>query len=282
MACAEMAEASLMGVRLKIDRAKHHLSNLCSAINAFNNSEREGDFVMVYPDFERNCFDFEIGEVRGADPTWPAIIGDIVHNLRSALDHLACQLVMLNGKSVDCCKSSKTSFPVCLTPESFLNTSRRIAPLISPDALALIEQLQPYMAANSPTANPSQREPRFSNLWILSELDIIDKHRTLVIAARYHGPMEFTYTIDNGAPIKVPVNAKWRPLKNGALIASIDISPFALNREHKMRVQMQAEIKMLFQETGCCDGLEIDGALTPCLRHVSAIVDEFDRRFFSK
>jgi hypothetical protein len=94
--------------------------------------------------------------------------------------------------------------------------------------------------------------------------------------------MEFIYTIDNGAPVEVPVNTQWRPLKDGAEIATIDISTIALDREHKMRVQMKAETKILFRDTGCCDGLEIGEALAACLRHVSAIIGEFDTRFFSK
>jgi len=49
-----------------------------------------------------------------------------------------------------------------------------------------------------------------------------------------------------------------------------------------MRVQMQAEIKVLSCDTGCCDGLEIEEALAACLRHVSAIIDKFESRFFSK
>jgi hypothetical protein len=277
-----MANATLDGARLKISRAEHHLLDLCAAINAFHNPKEDTDFITVYPDFERKRFDFEMGEIRQPDPAWCAVIGDIVHNLRSALDHLVCQLAVLNGNDIDCCKSSRTSFPICLTPESFSNASRRISPLINPDALALIEELQPYAAANKPTANPLQREPRFSNLWILSELDIIDKHRTLIIAARYHGPMEFTYTIDNGAPVTIPINAKWRPLENGAQIANIDISALALDRQHEMHVQMQAEMKILFYDTGCCDGLQIEDALGACFRHVSAIIDEFDGRFFGK
>jgi hypothetical protein len=163
-----------------------------------------------------------------------------------------------------------------------LDSTRRFASLIDPTAFAFIKELQPYIAANKPSSNPAARAARFSNLWILSELDIIDKHRTWIIVARYHGPMEFTYAIDNNVPVTIPVNTRWRPLEDGTEIASIDISAIPLDREHKMRVQMKAEAKILFRDTGSCDGLEVVDSLAACFRHVSAIVGEFDRRFFSK
>ena len=141
-----MLPPNLAGVRLKIDRANHHLLEVCAAINSFYGPERQEDSMIVYPDIERKRVEFVIGEVQGVDPVWAAMIGDIVHNLRSALDHLVCQLALLNGNGVSCC--NKTSFPVCIDPATFGKWSKRNKRLICADAFALIEELQPYNAAN--------------------------------------------------------------------------------------------------------------------------------------
>src|SRR5260370_40854892 len=76
------------------------------------------------------------------DPELSVLIGDCVHNLRSALDYLVLQLAGLEGKSEDA--ETKTAFPICLNPESCKNaTKKRIDQFISADALKAIEQYQP-------------------------------------------------------------------------------------------------------------------------------------------
>jgi hypothetical protein len=104
------------------------------------------------------------------DPGWLTIIGDCLHNLRSALDHLAWQLVLLDGQK----PSFATSFPVRRTKDE----SR---PLLLPkvcrqDILTAIEQVQPYSDVGNP-ADP----PVLNPLWALHRLNIIDKHRLVVV-----------------------------------------------------------------------------------------------------
>jgi len=52
---------------------------------------------------------------------WSAIIGDAVHNARSALDHLAFALVEANGGSAD----ENTTFPITDKPEGYGDRLRR-------------------------------------------------------------------------------------------------------------------------------------------------------------
>jgi hypothetical protein len=47
------------------------------------------------------------------------MVGDCVHNARSALDHLVYQLAILNHAPEE--SARKTSFPVCLIPKDFKN-----------------------------------------------------------------------------------------------------------------------------------------------------------------
>jgi hypothetical protein len=93
------------------------------------------------------------------------LIGDAVHNLRSALDHLAWSLA---GTSA----SRRTEFPVFVSRTKFSKRGKKKMRGISASAQTIIESLQPY---NRPHGLPEEREP----LWLLHNLDIKDKHHTL-------------------------------------------------------------------------------------------------------
>jgi hypothetical protein len=44
------------------------------------------------------------------------MLGDCVHDLRSALDHLVCRLTLLNGGTMENC--AKTQFPIASKSEA--------------------------------------------------------------------------------------------------------------------------------------------------------------------
>lgn len=101
------------------------------------------------------------------------IVGEVVHSLRSALDHTAWQLVLDNGGSPD----ENTRFPILKVAPSADRHGRHppphIAGGVSDKALAIIEETQPY-----------RRFPDFVEtdaLYVLHRLSIIDKHRHIAI-----------------------------------------------------------------------------------------------------
>jgi hypothetical protein len=271
-----MASANLLGVRLKIERAKHHFDELKAAIHSWHTAEEDEHSYIINHDPDRKCVNLALQKVRANNTDWALIAGDVVHNLRSALDHLVCQLALLNGKPPSCC--NKTSYPIFLTDTAFIGSKARsaIEPLIHPDALAIIEESQPYN-----TANATGKDPSKSNLWIVSQLDIIDKHRMLVVAAKYFRVVEISFRFNDGPNIPVVFSDGWQPLKDGAHVGTVDLTDLNPKDEDKMHVTGQTEVQIFFNETGCgVDGLAIDMALGPCIRYVSYIVDAFAQRFF--
>lgn len=99
------------------------------------------------------------------------LAGEIIHHLRSSLDHLVWQLVLANGGTPD----RRTEFPISETLSQYKDACGRgkIAG-VSKSAAAIIKALQPY-----------HRGARFQHhpLWVLHEMDRIDKHRLLVTVA---------------------------------------------------------------------------------------------------
>lgn len=126
----------------------------------------EGEFEP-----ERSSYVFRLYVVEPPPLRWGVVVGEIVHNLRSALDHLVWQLIRLNG----CRPRGNPTYPTLKTePADFrlavLGTAAKPGPLrgVRDDALAIIERTQPYHGGGN---------------FVLSALNTIwsaDKHRFLV------------------------------------------------------------------------------------------------------
>jgi hypothetical protein len=108
---------------------------------------------------------------------WAIIIGEIIHDLRSALDHIITDLTIAeNGKSLD-----NTEFPIFEIDAGYFSAKKDGTPStisglykirgVSARAKALIEAMQPFRR------NPGDK----SSLLVLNKLSIIDKHRTIHI-----------------------------------------------------------------------------------------------------
>src|SRR5439155_21053237 len=79
-----------------------------------------GEYQLDRPDGQHYVFRVRIFEE--PDPRWGLIAGDFVHNIRSALDYLAWQLVILNGKR----PNSAVQFPIFTTCGEFVTKGKRM------------------------------------------------------------------------------------------------------------------------------------------------------------
>jgi hypothetical protein len=101
--------------------------------------------------------------------------GDAVHQLRSSLDHIAYALIHPLTDQPNVLR--RVDFPICKSEASF-ETSNSVSHLRrllgeTSDPFNAIVNAQPYQ--RSPSA------PESDALWILRELDNIDKHRTILV-----------------------------------------------------------------------------------------------------
>jgi hypothetical protein len=98
--------------------------------------------------------------------------GDILQNLRSALDHLACHLVAkTSGRSA---VSTRTCFPIANDAAEYMSVfSRRKIEGMGQDAIDAIDAIKPYKGGNDA-------------LWRIHQLNSIDKHRLLLTACSTH------------------------------------------------------------------------------------------------
>jgi hypothetical protein len=267
-----MSQPDLSGVRDKIGRAQRHFDELNSALLSWNGPKDKPHSLTFQDDPDGKHVHILVKRIEGKDPAWPLIIGDILHNTRSALDHLVCQLAIANRKPISCCE--QTFFPICCDENSFGKAIQRVQPLINGAAFARIKELQPYVT--------SPLLPEDSILWILSYLNIIDKHRTLVIVGRKFRASALCCVRPDGTQHPLALDTSlWCPLEDGTEIACVDFSPLRLPPEEKMEVKVQSEVQIFFDQTGLrCDGSEVRSSLAICMQCVREIVDEFEERFF--
>jgi hypothetical protein len=154
----------LSGVSLKLQRARHHFSDLEYAVAAFHESHPYRVGVKRDTATRKPIYFVESVE---PTPSYLALIAsDIFHNLRSSLDHLAAQLVIAGTGNPKVGRS--TQFPIFDDHAKFVKQSTgRIAGMTA-SAINAITSLEPWKGGKG------------HHLWELHELNIIDKHRLLL------------------------------------------------------------------------------------------------------
>ena len=101
---------SLTGPKLKIERANTHIHDLVERDNAFFHGPDGDPYVVtreVYlQDTSQECLKLTMTKEMSGEI--PIIVGEVIHNLRSSLDHLAVLLAKINGAQ----NTRHTYFPI--------------------------------------------------------------------------------------------------------------------------------------------------------------------------
>jgi hypothetical protein len=154
------------GSTLKIERANEHIAHLDSLLETFIHSGFYDLAVEKDTDSGKNFLRLTIKIALPAE-RYALIIGDALHNLRSALDLAYHEAVIMCGGE----PSKWTRFPVLDTREELIST--KLDPALEKKQISLtvynliLDVIKPYK-----TGNPA--------LWMLDDLNIIDKHELLI------------------------------------------------------------------------------------------------------
>jgi hypothetical protein len=151
----------LAGVRIKIERAKRHVHELEAEIRAFH--DRRPYAIIRYDDPKTGDLVYAVRIKERVPEGFSGIIGDVVHNLRAALDQLAWQLVIANGQQPE----RRTGFPIAGSVNKFKSDAAGKIKGVSARAYRLIRRLKPYKGGRE-------------FFWRIHELDRLDKHKSIV------------------------------------------------------------------------------------------------------
>jgi hypothetical protein len=172
------------GIRLKIKRAWQQLDGLGSDLQSFLN---EDPYVpRVQFDGQTQMMTASVHIRKSPDPMWGVRIGEIVHNLRSALDHAVQETVILDTRRPPTTKQNQ--FPVFEHASGFGKRGvKKFLHDVGPAAISLIRSEQPF-----PKNDGGTGEGVKSPLWHLKELSDHDKHRTLHLTGTMVSEFKFT------------------------------------------------------------------------------------------
>lgn len=181
----------LDGIRLKRKRAWEQLNALDAEIRAFLDKDDPRPYdVEVKFDSDTGIVTISVKVVTPPNPMWSIRIGEILHNLRSSLDHLAFELYVLSNRKQTPKREEKIQFPIYWDAKGFDKRGReQYLKNIRSDAVDLIRAEQPFSVAEGGTGEGAK-----SPLWHLKELNEWDKHRTLHLTGTMLEKFNFTFS----------------------------------------------------------------------------------------
>ena len=146
--------------RLKLTRAEQHVENIAQIIDAYTKLEPQYSVEQTFG----NYVHFEIYRTFAPPVLLPTIVGDAIHNLRTSLDVMACEVVRQNKKN-----DKGVYFPFADSPELLDGAiKRKNMDRTSKEAVDLIRELKPYRGGNTA-------------LRAVHDLDIQDKHTGIIL-----------------------------------------------------------------------------------------------------
>lgn len=224
-------------IRLRLDRAQHHLQTLKSAIDSYMASE---PYIVVI-DKDSTSGEGEIRIVAQSPPPAPLslILGDCVHNLRSVLDHIAWQLsVSYRGNAANVRAVKSVSFPICGAETStpgladWSSTAPRALQDVDSAVWDVFRIFQPFKPRN--LGDTYKDHP----LWLLNELWNFDKHRQLVLVLSFLYDNRIGMTSPEGVIDEQKIYTG--PLERETVVARFCVTPpgacVRFNGEHRVDV----------------------------------------------
>ncbi len=203
-----MPTVSLAGPYLKIERANRHIAELESEIEAFF-AKKPYRIVVEDNGTGNHGADFPLKWVVRVSEELPlqfvAIIGDAVHNLRSALDLLTCALVRANGES-----DERVQFPIA-----------RDAPHL-PEVIKQhhVDRASPQMIAFISSLNPHRGNGGNAAICAIHDLDILDKHRLIIAVSNIAQINRIVVGLRGNSMMGARPNFPFARLKDGEVLVS--------------------------------------------------------------
>ncbi len=167
----------LDGAYHKVARARKHLDELRFETKQFTDSAPYSLTGAYEPPDDHFVMRWQVH--RPAPLRLGLIAGDVVHNLRSALDHVVYQLSVAGGGT-----GRRTQFPISEDEADYDKWADVFLDGVGSEMRATIKGLQPFHAKTAKVFHPSDLKPghpmaRNLFLLLIGRLDNVDKHRNL-------------------------------------------------------------------------------------------------------
>jgi len=242
----------LQDTKLKIKWAKTHIYQLNTIVEDFVNAVRI-DLVRT-PDAkipENDCIVIHSSATVPDDVS--LLAADIVHNLRVALDYLACRLAVANGKTMN-----GVHFPFGKTRNEFEASAREKIRKLAQPAREMIHALKPYRAGND-------------LLFSLHELDLANKHRMLTPSISFGYLKGGRFSVSDTVSVSLE---PWGSLEKGVVL-------FSLSKSAKFEPDLKISFAITFENIETVKGQPIIAVLHQFANLVERIVSTVERATFA-
>lgn len=180
-------------------------------------------------------------------PTIALIAGDVLFNARASLDYLAWQMVLASEAE----PNRSTYFPILLQDDRGEpgKHSRLLQPRAEARFTTILDGLQPY----------GSKDPAHHPLWVLHDLNRIDKHRHLSVLATVAGNYQITAELPNGDVIKRQAQAIYRkekgemkriPLQDGAPLGGFSREEIGRIPHTEVKVHCEPNVEVVLGDPG--------------------------------
>ncbi len=275
----------LDGCVAKLNRATHQMRELAADIQRYGQERGYRVALEDDPRTQERVFRVHVREPPRL-MEWGVMVGDIVHNLRSALDHLIEQLTILNvGTSY-----KQTEFPIFADRDRFFAFKKNGLPNerdatsglykirgLAPCDQAAVERLQPYHRQNGVLSHP---------LLLLHKLNNIDKHQvvpvvTLTFVSHSMGIGGPGQAVEFSMEIGPHLFQASTPVEDQAEVGRLK---FQIHRASDPEVQVNWDYAtdVSFEEGGVGQGRKVAEALREAQACVLGIVSQFSPRWLGK
>jgi hypothetical protein len=251
----------LDGCRAKIEWTNQRIKDFEPILKAFGdantykmrseyNSET-GRLLLVFTDCMPLPIDLSI------------LTGEALYQLRSALDHLFWQLVIANRRT----PNTSHAFPIYWESEKYKARIKSIEQDVSASAAKRIGSYQPFKRGTAFESDP---------LWVLQELNNIDKHRFLLVARSFIGWSDVEFELK--PPIHLRKGAKGlmavrAPVEDGVVFAWWETD------QRKVNIEGKVSVIPVLKEVGSAKNQPVIPLLTQLSGYVSGIVESFAPEF---
>ncbi len=181
----------LEGVEAKVKRAKHHVRELNDVLQAFFAAHPYVIGTKRNP--ETRQLIYYLVSVREVPTMVDVIAGEVLQNLRSALDHLAYQLVLVGTAQPG--PFNHVYFPIFNSAKEYESGKLGQIKGMRQDAIDAIDAIKPYKGGND-------------TLWQLHRLNVVDKHRLLVTVGSSFQSLDIGPTLSRGLRALIPDEQK--------------------------------------------------------------------------
>lgn len=225
---------------LKLDRAEYHLDEVACEVRRFSDRRPYEAAPQTYTKGKHQYLRFVLRFTESPDAMLPVIVGDVIHNVRSALDHL----VVANVPKT---RRRKAAFPIfwrCpfndrgdVLDSELGRTWTKLTTGLSPVLLAQVKALQPYQPPDEDDLTEMVARGIDPNdvhaLGNIGRLDNADKHRALIaVPLGLNHPRATVAVGDDSRSFSVLDGV----IKSGAQIAEFDAATFPPRAEVKMEL----------------------------------------------